>query len=247
MRLILQKDSHSINSSQGTITPIPDSNKSLDGESPTPYFEEDSWYAPPLITEPQQNEDLDGQDVDKEPLQDFNPGTKETEAKVTKADDVLVKQGVDCQRFNSENWQHIRYSEVQKQFQASPAFTALKVNSNLATVTPSWQLVSVLEKMDLCLGAVTHGLLQQRRTFQLIYEDAPAPVKAHISKKFLDSQSEFRKCSDSLLQYACGKRAEVIQQRRALYKPQNKILSDLLHAIPPSETCLFAEPNFRSL
>uniref|UniRef100_A0A2A4K8D1 Uncharacterized protein n=1 Tax=Heliothis virescens TaxID=7102 RepID=A0A2A4K8D1_HELVI len=241
------KRSHSPELLAPSKEPRIDCNKSLNGETVNPYFEEDSWEAPPLINGPQQNEELNGHDGDTEPLQDFNPDTKETEAKITKADDMLVQQGVGCQRFNSENWQNIRYAEVQKQFQASPAFTALKVNGNLATVTPPWQLVSVLEKMDLCLGAVTHGLLQQRRTFQLIYEDAPSPVKAYISKKFLEPQSEFRKCSDSLLQYTCGKRAEVIQQRRALYKPQNKILRDLLHTIPPSETCLFAEPQLSEL
>lgn len=83
-------------------------------------------------------------------------------------------------------------------------------------MTPAWQLVSVLEKMDMCLGAITHGLLQQRQTFQDIYENAPASVKAYISKKFLDSDSTFRKTSDSLLQYTCGKRAEAIQQRRGI-------------------------------
>jgi hypothetical protein len=155
----------------------------------------------------------------------------------------LVKQGRECQRFNSESWQNIRYAEVQKTFQATPTFTSLKVNGNLATVTPSWQLVFVLEKMDLCLAATTHGLLQQRQTFQNIYKNAPAAVKSHISKYFLASESTFRKTSDSLLQYVCGRRAEVIQHRRGIYKTHNKTLNDLLHGIPPSETHLFAEPQ----
>lgn len=246
VRLMINRDdqAHSSCSAQGPLSPSMHSNYSEDEEPSAP---EDSWNAPPIITDPLGCANADELEIAEEPLQDFTPGTKETEAKVTKADETYVKQGIDCQRFNSESWQNIRYAEVQKMFQASPAFTALKVNSNLATVTPPWQLVSVLEKIDLCLGAITHGLLQQRRAFQDIYQDAPTSVKAYISKKFLDSDSSFRKVSDSLLQYTCGKRSEVIQQRRAIYKPQNKIINELLHSIPPSESHLFAEPQLSDL
>lgn len=202
---------------------------------------EDNWRPPTLVNE--QLDNVEEDDLNTEPLEDFAPGTKETEGKITKADETLVKQGCDCQRFNSESWQNIRYAEVQKTFQATPAFTSLKVNGNLATVTPTWQLVSVLEKMDLCLAAITHGLLQQRQTFQDIYKSAPASVKSHISKYFLAPESTFRKTSDSLLQYVCGRRAEVIQQRRGIYKSHNKTLNEMLHVIPPSETHLFAEPQ----
>lgn len=204
---------------------------------------EDSWVAPPIV----EHQDETIEPEQEEYLEDFAPGTKETEAKVTKADEAFVKQGIQCQRLNTEGWMNIRYADVQKQFQATPAFTALKVNSNLATVTPSWQLVSVLEKMDLCLGAITHGLLQQRQSFQEIYQSATPEVKSYISKNFLAAESSFRKTSDSLLQYACGKRAEVIQQRRGIYKPANKTLNELLHAIPPSENHLFKEPQLSEL
>ncbi|KAJ8710599.1 hypothetical protein PYW08_009114 [Mythimna loreyi] len=241
VRLMLNRENHanSVESSQGPWSPSLHSDHSDDEPAA-----DDTWNAPPIIVDPLGS---DRTDIEEEPLQDFTPGTKETEAKITKADEVLVKQGIDCQRFGSEGWKNIRYAEVQKTFQATPAFTALKVNSNLATVTPSWQLVSVLEKMDLCLGAITHGLLLQRQTFQEIYQDAPASVKAYISKQFLGSDSSFRKVSDSLLQYTCGKRSEVIQQRRGIYKPQNKIINELLHAIPPSESHLFAEPQLSEL
>lgn len=204
---------------------------------------DESWHAPSLG----HNQFDDEEENTAEPLQDFTPGTKETEGKVTKADDTLIKQACDCQRFNSDGWQNIRYADVQKTFQATPAFTSLKVNGNLATVTPAWQLVSVLERTDLSLAAITHGLLQQRQTFQELYKNAPPTVKSHISKHFLAPESTFRKTSDSLLQYVCGKRAEIIQQRRGIYKPQNRTLNELLHAIPPSETHLFAEPQLSEL
>lgn len=212
------------------------------------HIEQDDWVAPPLVEETLIEEDnIEQAEPPELELEDFTPGTKESEAKITKAKETHVNQGIACQRFGSESWQNIRYAEVQKLFQATPVFTALKVNSNLATVTPPWQLVSVLEKMDLCLGAITHGLLQQRDTFQEIYQKASPQVRREISKNFLAPDSTFRKTSDALLQYTCGKRAEVIQQRRAIYKPANKTLNELLHSIPPSGNHLFSEPQLGEL
>ncbi|KAJ2937121.1 hypothetical protein O0L34_g19445 [Tuta absoluta] len=215
------------------------STKQLECESD---IEANDWSASPIA-----NEIVSEEEVDEEDLVNFSPETKEFEAKIAKADDIFVKQGVTCQRFNSEGWQNIQYAEVQKLFQASPAFTSLKVNGNLATVTPSWNMVTLLEKMDMCLGAITHGLLKQRETFQNVYQKAPPNVKSYISKEILSPDAPFRKISDSLLQYTCGKRAETIQQRRGIYKPANKTLNELLHAIPPSEHHLFAEPQLSEL
>ncbi|KAJ2940901.1 hypothetical protein O0L34_g10162 [Tuta absoluta] len=219
--------------------------------------ESNSWLAPPFVeqdqsspsspTPPSNDSDLSDHSEGEEKLLDFAPETKESEAKIGTASDNLVKQGISCQRLNTDSWQNIRYAEVQKKFQAAPVFTSLKVNSVLATATPSWQLVSVLEKMDLCLGAISHGLLQQRSEFQNIYQNASLEVKKVISKNFLDNDSPFRRTSDALLQYTCGKRAEIIQQRRSIYKPSNKIMNDLLHAIPPSSTHLFSETQLSDL
>lgn len=173
--------------------------------------------------------------------------TIETVATLNVAEDRLVKQGIACQRLGTDGWQNINYTDGQKKFQAAPVFTNLKVNSHLAKVTPPGQLVTVLEKMDLCLGAITHGLLQQRKEFQEIYQKATLEVKSVISKYFLSSESSFRRTSDTLLQYTCGKRVEVIQQRRSIYRPTNTILHELLHAIPPSSTHLFSEQKLSDL
>lgn len=177
----------------------------------------------------------------------FEADITETEAKVGTAIPMLAKKGEHCQRLGSDGWQNIRYADVQKQFQATPVFTSLKTNSSLAMVTPPWQSVTILEKMDLCLGAISYGLLQQRKHFTDIYDSASPEVKDFISKEFLAKESAFKKTSDALLQYTCGKRSEVIQQRRGIYKPNNKTLSELLHAIPPSTTSLFSEPQLSEL
>lgn len=149
---------------------------SISTASMTSQEEEDyaeSWVAPPMVN----NEEHVLVEEAEPQFLDFAPETKKVEGKVGKADEVLVKQGIQCQRLDSESWQQIRYAEVQKNFKATPVFTNLKVNSNLATVTPSWQLVSVLEKTDLSFGAISHGLLMQRKTFQDIYQEAPPVVK----------------------------------------------------------------------
>lgn len=205
--------------------------------------EETDWVAPAII----ELDPAESQPIEQEDFFDFAPDTKESECKLGIAEEALVKQGAHCLRLGEASWQNIRYSDVQKQFQAAPVFTSLKVNSVLATVTPNWQTVTLLDKMDACLGAIIYGILQQRKHFQNIYKAASLEIKTHLSKNFLATDSEFRRTSDSLLQYICGRRSELIQQRRSVYKPINKTLNELLHAIPPSNTHLFAEPQLGDL
>lgn len=212
------------------------------------HDEDNNWFSSPSETQsPPEIPPSEPATAESITLFDFAPDTKESEAKIGKADDALVAQGSRCQRLGGDQWQNVRYGEVQKQFQASPLFTSLKVNSSLATVTPPWQMTTALEKMDLCLGAITHGLLQQRKVFTDIYDAASLQIKQEISKNFLATESNFRRTSDALLQYTCGKRQEIIQQRRSLYKPPNKTLNELLHSIPPTNTHLFAEPQLGDL
>ncbi|XP_049866092.1 uncharacterized protein LOC126379470 [Pectinophora gossypiella] len=170
---------------------------------------------------------------------DFTPSTVEAEPKLAKADHRLVEQGRRCQRLNDEGWKNVRYAEVQKTFHATPVFGALKVNNLLATSTPSWNSTAQLEKTDLTLGAITHGLLLQRKAFQEICKTLDAKAQQDIQKHLLAPDSTFRKISDGLLQYTCGRRAEIIQLRREIYKSPNKILNEILHDIPPSDTHLF--------
>ncbi|KAI5631679.1 hypothetical protein NE865_15605 [Phthorimaea operculella] len=172
---------------------------------------------------------------------EFAPNVTESEAKITQADPVLAEQGSQSQRLGSNSWKNIRYKDVQRKFQATPVFTALKVNSQLALATPFWHSVSILEKIDSTLAAISHGLLQQRQTFVDACKNISPEIAMELNEKFLQDGCEFRKVSDALLQYTCGKRAEVIQQRRELYRAPNKVVNELLHDIPPSDTHLFSE------
>lgn len=97
---------------------------------------------------------------------DFSPKTTEAEPKLAKADPLIADQGRKCQRLGDEGWKNVRYADVQKILHATPVFGHLKVNSILATNTPSWTSLGQLEKTDLTLGAITHGLLLQRKAFQ---------------------------------------------------------------------------------
>ncbi|KAL0810467.1 hypothetical protein ABMA28_010602 [Loxostege sticticalis] len=222
----LQRSTHhkDLNSS---FESAPDSTQEGDEEEPSPTIEDRDWREP---QSPQTS-------------YDFKPHTTETESRFAKADPILAQQGEQCQRLGCEAWKNIRYAEVQKQFQATPVFAPLKVNNQLAGVTPNWTSVGILEKDDLTLGAVSHGLLQLRQIFEKHLERLPQEVKGIVANEFLNVNAEFKKKSDDLLQYVCGRRAEVIKQRRDTYKVKNKTLQEILHNIPPSETHLFREPE----
>lgn len=214
------------------------SEKDTEYEATTSYSKDDNkesstWQAPLFY--------LNDEHLTPREEYDFNPFTTEAEAKLSSANPDLVKQGIQCQRLESPGWANIKYAEVQKKFQATPVFCNLKVNNILASVAPKGPISSILEKTDLCLGAISHGLFQQRQQFQEIYNSSPPEVKSFLGKNFLAPESSFKKTSDALLQYVCGRRAETFQARRSAFKGRSKSLHEILHNIPPSSTHLFTE------
>ncbi|KAL0812033.1 hypothetical protein ABMA28_009427 [Loxostege sticticalis] len=178
---------------------------------------------------------------------DFSPNTTEAELKLTQADPILADQGRRCQQLNEEGWKNIRYADVQEMFHTTPVFSALKVNSHLATITPSWSSMSQFEKSDLTLGVITYGLLLQRKAFQEACQKIDTKTRSEIHNHMLAADGLFKKISDGLLQYTCGRRPEIIQARRESYKPANKVLSEMLHDVPPSDTHLFCEEKLSEI
>ncbi|KAI8427650.1 hypothetical protein MSG28_002121 [Choristoneura fumiferana] len=172
---------------------------------------------------------------------DFMPKTTEQEPKIRKADPKALKYGIECQRLGQSGWANLRYGETGKLFQATPAFCALKTNTVLAGVAPKWKFAETLESFDGTLGAITNGLIQQRLIFEEILASLPKDVRKKVKKEYLGPESKFKKNSTDLLQYVCGKRTEVIRLRRKVFTPRNKVIKQIIHEIPPSETHLFEE------
>ncbi|CAG9765064.1 unnamed protein product [Ceutorhynchus assimilis] len=104
--------------------------------------------------------------------------------------------------------------------------------------------------MDATHEIFCHGLLLQRKAIQNNISELAAkhPNLANdVKKKFEDTSSEFRIVSDDLLQYVCGKRAEIIESRRRLYETPNENAAKILRDIPPSGTFLFDENQIKEL
>nr|CAI5853761.1 unnamed protein product [Callosobruchus analis] len=107
----------------------------------------------------------------------------------------------------------------------------------------------MLTKMDASLGIITHGLLMQRKHFadgiQHIMETHPEATE-DLLKVFSGDDSKFKSFSDVLLQYVCGKRAEIIEARRKLYEFEKGSISQMMRDIPPSENSCMMEIAYQS-
>ncbi|XP_069360694.1 uncharacterized protein [Maniola hyperantus] len=206
--------------------------------------ENSNWRAP----SPEMN--LPPQASDKDANNDwdiFSPETKESEPAIPRADPTLEQQGLKCQRLGEATWNKIRYAESQKKLQASPVFHCLRVNAPLYQHSNPSQLKDLLGKCDSAFGTITHGLLIQRLRLQEALKKVAQqhPEATGNLMKILASDSDLRTISDDLLQYTCGKRAEIIESRRKLYEPKNNYYRSVLSEIPPSNTHLWDEEKLQ--
>ncbi|CAH0714364.1 unnamed protein product, partial [Brenthis ino] len=125
------------------------------------------------------------------------------------------------QYFNSENWINVRYSEIQKLYNARPGFVELEVNNEIK----QFDKINNLVTTDRSLGAITHGIIMQSDAlksgvFDLLQwvQDTDNFVKDDLVKKIKDIFSgEFQKISLDCLQLLCGRRADIIEQRREAF------------------------------
>ncbi|KOB79363.1 putative transposon Ty3-I Gag-Pol polyprotein, partial [Operophtera brumata] len=178
----------------------------------------------------------------------FEAATAEAEPHIPKATDHMLAKGLEIQRLNSENWSNLRYREAEKALHASPVFVALKVNPQLASLTQKWCSSDTLTKYDHTLGVLTHGLLMQREAFKdaiwSVGKEGMASTQAmsdSIQRNLLSPDSTFHKVTDQILQYVCGRRADVLTSRRLTYSSPNVAMDSILQTIPPSATHLFNE------
>jgi len=107
--------------------------------------------------------------------------------------------------------------------------------------------------MDQTLGTITHALIKQRQAFadgvESILQENPSLL--HLMKATLagEGKSPFRTVSSDLLQFVCGKQAEVFASRRKLYEPEEPLRARFMRAIRPTEVHLFergAHGRFRA-
>lgn len=200
--------------------------------------EQNTGWAPPLL------------ELDADEDFDFSPKTKEMEPTIPPAKPHIQGQGIDCLRLGESSFKLIRYAEVQRKLQASPVFSAFKVNPLLAHLSSSPQLQEHLIRADTTLGTILHGLLLQRDSLGQTVRDLSAKhpsLKQDLKAAFSAPESTFKSFSDDLLQYACGRRAEIIEMRRNNFLPKQDFLAPSVKAIPPSATHLFDEAQLSEL
>lgn len=202
---------------------------------------ETGWEAPSinigLDSTYSQGSDMKHDVIDFRP----DPDVKVAEPLVPEPTSEIELEGIECQRLGAEGWSLIRYKEAEQRLQATPVFSALKMNTVLQRF--NFQCCPVLEKMDGVLGTISHGLLLQRKALakgiNKIVKDHPEVTEHMI--KLIDTDSPFRKISDDLLQFVCARRAETIERRRKMVSAKNASLTAALQLIPPSTTHLFEE------
>nr|CAI5846546.1 unnamed protein product [Callosobruchus analis] len=183
---------------------------------------------------------------------DFNfvPETKEQEPLIPRPDVRIEAQGVTCLLLGQGTYNRIRYAEAQKKLQASPVFSALQINPQLAVTSQNRGTSDQLSQTYAMLGTILHGLLVQREAFSNAVKALTAKypeIKRDVKDCFWDTKGDFKVISDDLVQYVSGKRAEVIEKRRKALRPRNTQICALLDAIPPSKTHLFEEDSLTDL
>lgn len=149
-----------------------------------------------------------------EDLFDFSPCV--TESKFLHAPADLLEQAISCQRFVKQSWANLQHNEVSKKFQATPAFTSSSVSPQLAGKTPNWVPYEQVVKFDQTLGAVTYRLLVHWRQlkealFKIAIEVKSKVLNEAIARHITSVETDFKKSNVDILQYVCGRRAELIE------------------------------------
>lgn len=162
--------------------------------------------------------------------------------------DILDK----LQHFNTANWAQVRYIDAQKTYVSSPGFTELDSNDMIKTFDRN-RALAVTEKT---LAAVSHALIIQNEKLKDGFEDllswlhaqtepqTIAAVKDKINNIF--SEGEYSRIHLDMLQMVCGRRADIIQQRRdgVLHFVKDQCLKESLRKIPPTQVHLFDDKRF---
>ncbi|CAH0722255.1 unnamed protein product, partial [Brenthis ino] len=156
------------------------------------------------------------------------------------------------QHFDTEDWNNVRYAEVQKQYCSAPGFTYLDTNEEIK----SYDKYSSLALIERGFAAITQALIMQNEAaqsaFTALIEWASFSGNNITAKSLHEKVNElfikgnFQKISSDVLQLACGHRAELVQQRRdnILRSVKDSFLKSRLRKIPPTSENLFNKESF---
>lgn len=193
-----------------------------------------------------------GTDIDKNSLKLSDPCTVVKDPIYPKANDNYLKKLIDLQRFKSNDWNAIRFSEVQKKYISTPGFVELGINDELKRFGSQSSEEYRLHLMERSFAALTSAILTQKdelcQTLQGLIDWAgnnetalnPKSLFLKIEEAF-NKQSPYMKVTDDILQMVCGRRADLIQSRRDLLVNQipDEYHCEALKRIPPNAEFLF--------
>lgn len=173
------------------------------------------------------------------------------EPSMPKANPDRVAKIASMQRFDSLDWNSVRYTEVQKKYVAFPAFSELKVNEELRRLEDPFAPLRWYQ-MERSFAALSNAFLAQNECVNIALKhliDWAAKPDAQLTsdliydklKELFGNDSNYKAVSHDILQLICGKRAEVLELRRkALLKGlKGKYIREDIDRIPPSIEYMF--------
>lgn len=153
------------------------------------------------------------------------------------------------QHFDSTEWNNVRYTETQKKYISTPAFTNLGMNDELLAFESKF---SHLRSLDQTFGALTNMVITQKEALQttlkslLEWSSDSTTTLTHASlstkvHELFSNACPYTNVSKDILQVICGRRANIIEHRRdsSLSAVKDKYNKTILRRIPPSCEYLF--------
>lgn len=158
------------------------------------------------------------------------------------------------QHFGTEDWNNVRYFDTQKLYCAKPGYVDLEVNDEAKMFASDIRKLTLLNSEEKFLGATTHALVTQNDCLQKCLVDLMSWVENSESINVTDLRSKLKeiftgdyvKVTRDCLQLVCGRRADIINQKReaVLDCVKDKFQRESLKKIPPSQEYLFDKKPF---
>ncbi|CAG9783807.1 unnamed protein product [Diatraea saccharalis] len=182
-------------------------------------------------------------------------GTTVKDPIYTKSNESFVNKLVELQRFNYADWYAVRFADAQKKYLSTPGFIELSVNDELKRYESAMlKEDSRSYLLERSFASLTNALLSQKellhKSLHMVVDWAydsketltPSSLFDKIQTTF-SKESAYSKVTDDLLQIICGRRTDLITNRRdsLLRQIPESYHRDVLYKIPPSSVSLFNE------